>query len=57
MHLITHLWRLFRLIMTKRRRYLIDTALFHYIYLFVAPDKISGDVIMISGEMTQFWAT
>ena len=43
--------------MTKRRRYIIDTALFHYIYLFVTPDKISGDVIMISGEMTQFWAT
>ena len=43
--------------MTKRRRYIIDTALFHYIYLFVTPDKISGDMIMISGEMTQFRAT
>lgn len=43
--------------MTKRRRYIKDTALFHYIYLFVTPDKISGDMIMISGEMTQFWAT
>ena len=37
--------------MTKRRRYIVDTALFYYIYLFVTPDKISGDVIMISGEM------
>ena len=43
--------------MTKRRGYIIDTALFHYTYLFVTPDKISGDMIMISGEMTQFRAT
>ena len=54
LHLISHLWRLFRLIMTKRRRYIIDTALFHYIYLFVTPDKISGDVLWFRARWLSF---